>query len=342
MFLPKNPVRAAVRGTRYLVDKGTPLLAHLCVTRRCNLTCGYCNEYDDFSDPVPTEELLRRVDKLAELGTVIVTMTGGEPMLQPDLDKVVERVVSHGMVCTSISNGYPITKRWIERLNKAGLTLLQVSIDNIEPNEVSQKSWSKLKKKLELLRDHAEFGVNVNAVLGSCTPEETRTVVGDVQKMGFFMTVNLLHDGNGQIVPGLVGDKQKLRALFKEMQSVSKKSMFHFVGEGWEYDLLDKGESPWKCRAGARYIYIDEHGKVAYCSQRRTEPGIALSDYTHADAEREFDTEKGCEPQCTIACVRRASTFDEWRSQSRKLPQQPPKTRLPIVQGNDQTDTAAE
>lgn len=330
MFLPKRPARAALRGARYLADKGTPFLVHLVTTRRCNLTCGYCNEYDDTSDPVPTEELIRRVDHIAKLGTVVVTMTGGEPLLHPELDKVVARVTSHGMVCTSITNGYPLTERWIQRLNAAGLTLIQVSIDNLEPNEVSQKSWSKLKKRLELLKQHARFGVNVNAVLGSCLPSETRQVVRDVKEMGFFMTVNLLHDGDGQIIEGLAGSE--LRPLFEEMQASSNKSIFHFIGEGWERSLLDHGSAPWKCRAGARYFYVDEHGLVSYCSQRRGSPGTALMDYTRADVLREFDTAKGCENGCTVSCVRRASALDEWRPQRRPAP--PPgreRVRLPFA-----------
>src|SRR5207344_3628129 len=50
-----------------------PLLAHIIPIRRCNLACEYCNEYDDFSKPVPLETMFRRIDKLAELGTSVVT-----------------------------------------------------------------------------------------------------------------------------------------------------------------------------------------------------------------------------------------------------------------------------
>ena len=46
-----------------------PVVAHLIPIRRCNLSCTYCNEYDKSSNPVPTELMLRRLDKLAELGT---------------------------------------------------------------------------------------------------------------------------------------------------------------------------------------------------------------------------------------------------------------------------------
>ena len=79
--------------------------------------------------------------------------------------------------------------------------------------------------------------------------------------------------------------------------------------------MIAQGTAPWKCRAGGRYLYIDELGKVSYCSQRRGEPGIDLLDYTRTDLQRGFDTKKGCEDRCTIACVRRASSFDGWRAQ---------------------------
>ena len=311
-----------------LADPTRPLLAHLVVTRRCNLDCGYCNEYDDFSDPVPTETLLERVDQIAALGTSVLTFSGGEPLLHPELDKITERVVSHGIVCTSITNGYPVTKRWIERLNKAGLTLLQISIDNLEPNDQSRKSWNKLKPKLELMQKHAKFGVNVNAVLGSSKPDETRQLASEVREVGSFMTTNLLHDGNGQISHGLAGDE--LAVLFEEMQSTSNKSIFHHVGEGWEKKMIVEGESPWRCRAGARYFYVDEFGMVSYCSQRRGEPGIPLAEYGRAELKRAFNTVKECAPKCTIACVRRASALDEWRRQDDV--EERDATRLPVVQ----------
>src|ERR1700754_940928 len=99
-------------GSRY-----NPLLAQVVVTRRCNLACGYCNEYDDFSSPVPTRELLARVDHLAKLKTASITFTGGEPLLHPDLDKVIAAARAHGMIVTIITNGFKLTRKWIDRFN---------------------------------------------------------------------------------------------------------------------------------------------------------------------------------------------------------------------------------
>ena len=298
-----------------LASPRRPLLVQLVVTRRCNLSCGYCFEYDDHSPPVPADLLEQRIDHAAALGTLVLTLTGGEPLLHPTLDALVARVASHGMVCTLISNGYLLTRDWIERLNEAKLSMLQMSVDNIDANDLSQKSWSYVRKRLDLLREHARFGVTINAVLGSSTLEQTRQVVGAVREAGFYMTVGLMHDDNGQIQPGLLRDE--LTATYAEMQRASRKTVFHRTGEGWERDMLEDGASPFKCRAGGRYLYVDEFGLVSYCSQRRGAPGIDLLHYTADDVERAFYEPKGCEAQCTIGCARRASAFDEWREQPR-------------------------
>lgn len=313
MLVPARPLSALTRGVRMLASPRRPLLAQLVVTRRCNLACGYCHEYDAVSPPVDAELLTRRIDHAAGLGTLVITLTGGEPLLHPRLDELVARVASHAVVCTLISNGYALTREWVRRLNDAGLTLLQMSVDNMEPNEFSQKSWTQVRRKLELLKETARFSVSVNAVLGSSTLDQTRQVVQAVRDIGFFMTVGLMHDADGQIQPGLLGGQ--LTATYDELRSQSHKSVFHRAGEGWERDMLRVGSAPFKCRAGGRYLYVDEFGLVSYCSQRRGAPGIDLLDYTADDVEREFYTPKGCEAMCTIGCSRRASSFDEWRSQ---------------------------
>lgn len=321
-------LRTVARGIRTATDPDRPMLAQIVVTRKCNLSCGYCNEYDKVSPPVDTELLCRYIDHLASLGTLVVTFTGGEPLLHPDLDKLIARVVSHNMVCTSITNGFLLTSEWVDRLNRSGLELLQVSVDNLDPNDSSQKSLNLLKKKLGVLKD-ARFKVNINAVLGSSPPEETRELSREVRSLGFYMTVGLLHGGDGLLDRGLL-EKADLERLFNEMQGNRRRSLTHRFGEGWEYEMIRTGRSDWKCRAGSRYLYIDEFGVVSYCSQRRGEPGIPLLEYGREHIRRHFSERKGCETQCTVACVRRASSLDGWRHQEAEVR---PDTRiaLPII-----------
>src|SRR5262245_40668993 len=146
---------------RGFVSKSHPILAQIIPIRRCNLSCTYCNEYDDVSPPVPTEVMFRRIDKLAGLGTAVITLSGGERLLHPDLDKIIRHIRGTGAIASLISNCYLLTRERIHRLNDAGLDHFQVSIDNVEPDEISKKSLRLLNKKLVWLAELADFRVNV-------------------------------------------------------------------------------------------------------------------------------------------------------------------------------------
>src|ERR1700677_2419215 len=100
-----------------LVSTRHPLLVHIIPIRRCNLACTYCNEFDDFSKPVPAEEMFRRIDRLGTMGTSIVTISGGEPLLHPELDAIIARIRQNGIMAGMITNGYLLTGDRIERLN---------------------------------------------------------------------------------------------------------------------------------------------------------------------------------------------------------------------------------
>ena len=160
-------VRETRMFVRAMASAAHPVVAQIVPIRRCNLACTYCNEYDKHSPPVPTDEMLRRIDKLAELGTSIVTFSGGEPTLHPDLDALIRRVRGHGGIATIITNGYFLTPDRIKALNKAGLDHLQISIDNVQPDEVSKKSLKVLDRKLQWLGEYADFDITINSVLGS-------------------------------------------------------------------------------------------------------------------------------------------------------------------------------
>src|ERR687896_2253707 len=84
--------------TRALLSTRHPVLAHVIPMRRCNLACGYCNEYDKVSDPVALDVMKRRLDKLAALGTSVITISGGEPLMHPELDDIIRHIRKHGML----------------------------------------------------------------------------------------------------------------------------------------------------------------------------------------------------------------------------------------------------
>jgi MoaA/NifB/PqqE/SkfB family radical SAM enzyme len=295
------------------------ILAHIIPTRRCNLSCKYCNEYDDFSAPIPTEEMIRRIDRLAYLGTSIITISGGEPLLHPEIEKIISRIRYHGIIAGIITNGYLLTPKKIMALNEAGLEHLQISIDNVTPDDVSLKSLKVLDKKLEHLAQFAEFSVNINSVIGGGirNPEDAEVITKRAMELGLSCSVGIIHDGSGAVKPL----NRREERVYREIKNSGKQSYSRL---NWFQENLARGKTnDWRCRAGARYLYICEDGLVHYCSQQRGHPGIPLEQYTFEDMRREYFAKKACAPTCTVGCVQKVSVLDHWRDPQVKSEFQP-------------------
>jgi MoaA/NifB/PqqE/SkfB family radical SAM enzyme len=287
----------------------SPFLAQIVVIRRCNLACGYCFEYDESSAPVPTEVLEQRLEKLKSLGTFGVSLTGGEPTMHPELPRLVRKCRTLGFLRTGmISNGFFLRPDVIRELNEAGLQELQISIDGVHGNDTTQKVLNNLKKRLNWLREHARFNVTVSGVIGASPPEETYEVVSYARQMGFTPRVLLVHDKYGQL--RLSNEEVQ---VFQRIVETLPRSWMDF--SGYRKRLIRDGVAPFKCRAGSRYLYVDEDGRVAWCSQTRGIWSKPLKEYTLQDLREQFLSYKACHETCTIGCVRSASQVDNWRAQ---------------------------
>jgi MoaA/NifB/PqqE/SkfB family radical SAM enzyme len=335
----RRRLRQARMVARAIQSRRHPILAHIIPMRRCNLSCAYCNEYDKVSAPVATGEMLRRIDLLARLGTQIITISGGEPLLHPDLDEIIRAIRSHDSIATIITNGYLLTPDRIERLNRAGLEHLQISIDNVEPDDVSKKSLKVLDRKLEWLKQHADFDVNINSVLGGGIPhpEDALAITRRALALGFETTVGVIHDHGGQLQPLNAAQ----RAVYDQILAERRPGLFAFAYDNLFHKNLVVGQpNDWQCGAGSRYLYICEDGLVHYCSQQRGYPAIPLEKYTQEDIDREYTTKKPCAPFCTVSCVHRVAMLDLMRNQPREalfrfFPPQTPGGPLSLPPGVD-------
>ncbi len=302
---------------RAMKSAAHPILAQIIPIRRCNLACSYCDEYDRASPPVPLETMLQRIDRLAELGTSIITLSGGEPMLHPGLDAIIAHIRRRGAIATLITNGYFLTPDRIRGLNRAGLDYLQISIDNVQPDGISKKSLKVLERKLKWLAELAEFGVTINSVLGSgvSNPEDAYCIAARARQLGFTSTVGVIHDRRGQLTP--LGERE--RELYERIVRLGA-GFFSFA----HYDCFQRNvvfglPNDWHCRAGGRYLYVCEDGMVHYCSQQRGRPGIPLERYTPDNLAREAARVKECSPLCTISCVHQTALLDAFRERPRQI-----------------------
>lgn len=286
-----------------------PWLAQLVVTRRCNLSCSYCSEYDKVSEPVPISLLTARLARLRELRTWAVCLTGGEPTLHPDLPDLLAEMRRLGFRRRQlITNGFLLTRELVDAMNSNGLSDLQISVDGAVPNATTQKTLKPLKAKLELLAEKARFRVVMSAVIGSAPPEEALEVIAFARAHGFTPRVLLIHDQNGCV---------KLSTEELAVYQEARRQLGRAGAESHDYRrrMIETGRAPFRCRSGSRYLYVDKFGNVNWCAQTRGVFSRSLLDYDYADLRAQFDTSKDCNAGCTIGCARTASALDEWRAQ---------------------------
>ena len=293
-----------------LLDTAHPYMAHIVPMRRCNLACTYCNEFDDLSEPVPIEEMERRIDELGRLGTSVITISGGEPLLHPELDRIIARIRSTGAIAGMITNGYLLMPDRIERLNRAGLDHMQISIDNVMPDAVSKKSLKVLDAKLRMLAEHADFHVNINSVVGGgiANPTDALTVSERALALGFSSTIGIIHDGSGQLKP--LGEAERDGLGQGAAADAPKLLPLQPFSGGDRQRPAQRLAMP---RRRALSLYLRVRAGALLLAAARI-PRRAPAEYGKADVEREFLTEKSCAPNCTISCVHQVSYIDHWRA----------------------------
>jgi MoaA/NifB/PqqE/SkfB family radical SAM enzyme len=293
-----------------IFDRYRPLLVFLNITRRCNLSCGYCCEYDRESLPVPREVLRERIDHLARLLAVVVTLNGGEPLLHPDVVEIVAAVRERGMIPAVNTNGFLLSRELIEGFNRAGLHTLQISADAVHPNALTAKALKSLLPAFGLLAEHARFRVRVNTVLGAASPEEALEVARTALAYGFDAKCALLRTPCG--APEEL-DERALR-IHEAIDRLRGRGLSIF-SEVFQSTLLRGGRVDWKCRAGARYFHVCEDGRVRLCGARLADQGKPLVDYGPEDIRRAFHARKPCASRCAIAYAHQVSRIDRFRGQ---------------------------
>ena len=109
----------------------TPTVLSIGITSRCNLQCAYCYSAKDNLNArdVDLEHITKTIEKFYALGTRVVMLQGGEPMLHKDIAKIIDYVKSKNIYCSVTTNGVNFDK-YIDSLKK--VNQVQLSIDGNE------------------------------------------------------------------------------------------------------------------------------------------------------------------------------------------------------------------
>jgi MoaA/NifB/PqqE/SkfB family radical SAM enzyme len=292
--------RFILTAAKRVIDR-RPFYAQIVAAEACNLRCSYCDEYREGAPIIPLGELKLRVDRLDELGVLVYDFLGGEPLLHPDLPALVAHAKSKrggSNLATVITNAFLLTREGIRALNSAGLDFMQVSVDTLEPSELSQKSIRPLLPKLRLLAQEARFKVEIQTVLSERVVEEYASFRSALVGMPFSFGFSIRHEPGGRIA---VRGRRFLELL--ERHGVF--SGVNFYGPHLREMLLGDDSRPWKCLAGFKYLYVNGAGEAQWCGQQRgwkvPLERLGMGETSHNDKH------KPCESGCVIGCSRMVS-----------------------------------
>ncbi len=260
------------------------------VTYRCNFRCRFCNYWCDPMglQPEPTlHDYAVGARKLADYGTLLVSLAGGEPLLRTDLPDIVRTIGQYHFPFVT-TNGWLMTPEVARDLMAAGVWGVSVSIDYAEAarHDAARRSpgaWEQAWRAVEMLaaaRVHEWQRVNVISVLLQENIDDIprllemaaqRQAYYMVQPYGFRKTGSKAHaHNNGPVGPRLLDLRRRFPNFLSNPYYLSR------------FDQFLAGGVP-GCQAGRAFFNIDSTGDIAICVERRGNPIANL--FRHSSQE---------------------------------------------------------
>lgn len=178
------------------VGKGRrPIFLSLFVTNKCNLRCKYCFVVDEtlpksiLQAQYSFEEIKDIVDQFYAMGTRMIFMLGGEPLVHPQIEEIVNYIVDKGIYLHIITNGTLLTKR-LPKIRKAHV--ICVSLDGLESINDSQRGQGTFAKAVEGIKAAVAAGIptRIHAVLSRVNLHGVRDLALLAQKLGVALTIS--------------------------------------------------------------------------------------------------------------------------------------------------------
>jgi radical SAM protein with 4Fe4S-binding SPASM domain len=177
------------------------------ITQACNLTCQHCYQNAHTrpdADELTTDEKLNLIDQMGEEFVPFVAFAGGEPLVAPDLWKVLERCQLRGIHVTLATNGTLLTPEMCARLKAANVKYVEVSLDSIDPEvhnafRGQPRSWE---RTVQGIRNCVASGIKTG--MATCFTRQTAGKVDDTIKFAIdlgcktFSHFNFIPVGRGK------------------------------------------------------------------------------------------------------------------------------------------------
>lgn len=209
------------------------------ITSHCNLNCAYCHnaEYSNRADDMKTDDILRLISNIKKKYKINkILLTGGEPLMQKDLAKIIKHITNLGIKADLVTNGTLLTKEKIHELEQAGLKRIRISIDELgdESKLRSKANPNSLWDTARMIRDTSNIEVCIHTV---CSPANVRKLFAVYNKVldvgaARWRVFDLGYQG------GVISNDFDFSSYYFELISSTQEILEHYLLNGLK-DVLD-------------------------------------------------------------------------------------------------------
>lgn len=256
-----------------LFSKRTPLIVGWSLTNRCVYKCKYCNYWNVSKKEISTKEAFNIIEQMADMGTRLVRLSGGEPILREDIGKIIEYCKRKGLFVGMSSSGYGVKEK-ITCLQ--GLDMLNLSLDGPEYIHDQIRTKGAYKTVIEAVQAARDKGVKFafNSVINRLNINSLLFLLDKVNqfesKIYFFPAARQVLGGKDKNELA-INDIALYRTFISKLIEEKKK---HNKCIGNSYSALRHlyhwpGPHKIPCVAGLIYCRIESDGEIYLCPRAK-------------------------------------------------------------------------
>ena len=279
MFLKTASAGCKALLKHYLLRRPVPFSLVLVTNTTCNYSCSYCKIWARKDPELTTAQITSIIDQAAQLGTVRLGLTGGEPLLRDDIGHIISHAHARGLYVSLNTNGSLVAER-LQDLKDLDLITLSFDGDETAHDRSKKKgAYAHVMNAIALAKRH-NIEVSTTTTLTRDNLGAVDFVIGKARELGFKAAFQLLHHPPaeaGDTSDLLPPDAQyrecirKLRAYKQQYPRtvLNSKRYFDILLEWPDYSkaVLDTFRGNLSCKAGGLYCHIDVNGDVYPCHQ---------------------------------------------------------------------------